>query len=145
VDRGPLGRLTRGPVVAGALLALVATAYLAWKRRKRRAAGGDEDAGKKAVTGRLEVATALYRGLEVALHGQGLARGPSTPPLRHAEDLCSREHPLAGEVLSLTTLYLEARFGGAAVTDSIRRDFERRVRDIRAFRPEPTPRAGGPG
>ena len=151
VDRGPLGRLTRGPVVAGALLALVAAAYLAWKRPgsdappaprktlhpKGKKASGHPDAWRRRP--------ALYRGLEVALHGQGLARGPSTPPLRHAEDLCSRQHPLAGEVLSLTTVYLEARFGGAAVTDSVRRDFERRVRDIRAFRPEPTPRAAGPG
>jgi hypothetical protein len=58
------------------------------------------------------------------------------PPLRHAEELRSRRHPLAAEVLALTNVYLETRFGGAALTDGARRDFERRVRDIRAFRGE---------
>jgi hypothetical protein len=36
--------------------------------------------------------------------------------------------------MSLTHLYLELRFGGAALTETSKRDFERRVRDIRAFR-----------
>jgi hypothetical protein len=46
----------------------------------------------------------------------------------------SRGHPLGSEVVSLTTVYLEARFGGAGLTDASRRDFERRVREIRGFR-----------
>jgi hypothetical protein len=58
------------------------------------------------------------------------------PPLRHAEELRSRRHPLATEVLALTTVYLETRFGGTSLTDAARRDFERRVREIRAFRGE---------
>ncbi|MGH7296494.1 MAG: transglutaminase TgpA family protein [Polyangiaceae bacterium] len=135
-DRGPLAKVTRGPVVAGAMLAIVALGYLAWRRRRRRATRAEEQSTRPAIDARVEAAAALYRTLELALHGQGLARGPSTPPLRHAEDLCSRQHPLGGEVLLLTTVYLEARFGGAPLTDGLRRDFERRVREIRAYRPE---------
>jgi hypothetical protein len=48
-------------------------------------------------------------------------------------------------VVSLTRVYLEARFGGDGLTDATRREFERRVRDIRAFRAlESAPRGSGP-
>jgi hypothetical protein len=87
----------------------------------------------------VENAASLYRALETALHLQGIARAPSIPPLRHAEQLQCRSHPLADEVLSLTRVYLETRFGGIVLTDGIRRDFERRVRDIRGFRGKPQP------
>jgi transglutaminase-like putative cysteine protease len=141
LDRGPLRGLTRAPAVAGALLVVIAAAYVAWRRRSRRSAARDD---AKATTARqtahVQTVVALYRGLEAALHQQGITRAPSVPPLRHAEDLCGRQHPLGGEVLALTTLYLEARFGGAAFSDTTKRDFERRVRDIRAHRaPAVTP------
>jgi hypothetical protein len=64
-----------------------------------------------------------------------VTRALSTPPLRHAEELCSRRHPLADEVLTLTNVYLEARFGGTTLSEASRRDFERRIRDIRGYRP----------
>jgi hypothetical protein len=67
-----------------------------------------------------------------------VTRAISTPPLRHAEELCSRHHPLADEILTLTNVYLEARFGGATLSDAVRRDFERRIRDIRGYRPTPS-------
>jgi hypothetical protein len=35
--------------------------------------------------------------------------------------------------LSLTQVYLQARFGGVTMTDAVRRDYERRVRSIRAY------------
>jgi transglutaminase-like putative cysteine protease len=136
-DRGPLARLTRGPVVACALLAIVALGYVAWKRRKRKTESREETAAKRDIDARVETAAALYRALELALHGQGVTRALSTPPLRHAEDLCSRRHPLADEVLTLTNVYLEARFGGAMLSEATRRDFERRIRDIRGYRPTP--------
>jgi transglutaminase-like putative cysteine protease len=134
VDRGPLGGLTRAPVLAAGLLAALALAYAAWKRRHRRAATGERLAPTRAPDARTESSAALYRMLEAALQSQGITRAPSIPPLRHAEELGSRKHPLATEVLALTTVYLETRFGGAALTDGTRRDFERRVREIRAFR-----------
>jgi hypothetical protein len=69
-----------------------------------------------------------------------MTRPAATPPLRYANELDARKHPLAPEVVALTTAYLEVRFGGAPLTAETRRDFERRVRDIRSFRnPEPEP------
>jgi transglutaminase-like putative cysteine protease len=138
VDKGPLARLTRGPVVACALLAIVAVAYVLWKRRKRAHESREETAARREQDVRVETAAALYKTLETALHGQGVTRAVSTPPLRHAEELCARRHPLAEEVLTLTNVYLEARFGGAVLSEAGRRDFERRVRDIRGYRPAPT-------
>ncbi len=135
VDRGPLDALTRGPVVVGAGLALLGVVYALWRRR-RRPRPGEGDATQRANDIRLGAAAALYRGLEVALQLQGITRAASVPPLRHAEELKSRSHPLADEVLSLTQVYLEARFGGAALTDAARRNFERRVRVIRSARPD---------
>jgi len=135
VDKGPLARLTRGPVVACGLLAIVTVGYIAWKRRKRKSEAREETAAKRDQDVRGETAAALYRALETALHGQGVTRALSTPPLRHAEELCSRRHPLADEVLTLTNVYLEARFGGTTLSEASRRDFERRIRDIRGYRP----------
>jgi len=136
VDKGPWDKLTRGPSLAGALLAVLAVSYALWKRRRKiDARPGARDKANGPAGRNVEISAALYRSLETALQLQGLSRAPSTPPLRHAEDLRSRGHPLGTEVVSLTTVYLEARFGGALLSDSSRRDFERRVRDIRSFRP----------
>jgi transglutaminase-like putative cysteine protease len=135
VDRGPLDRITRGPVVAGAGLVLLGIAYALWRRRRKTGAA-DADSEKRVVDPRLDAAAALYRGLETALQLQGITRAPSMPPLRHAEELKSRSHPLADEVLSLTQVYLETRFGGAALSDVEKKNFERRVRALRATRTE---------
>jgi transglutaminase-like putative cysteine protease len=138
-NKGALGRLTRGPVVAAGLLALVAAAYVAWRKRKRNALAHADGPGTRQQDARSETASALYRALETALQAQGITRAPSVPPLRHAEELHSRRHPLADEVLALTNVYLETRFGGSTLTDATRRDFERRVRDIRGYRAERAP------
>jgi hypothetical protein len=71
-------------------------------------------------------------------------RSPSTPPLRHAETLSSVEHPLAGEILLLTDIYLRARFGGEAIDEELRRSYEARVKalraaDLKALREPPPP------
>jgi transglutaminase-like putative cysteine protease len=134
VNKGPLDRLTRGPVVAGSALGLVAAAYLAWKRRRKKAEAASPEETRKAHDARVETAAALYRALETALQTQGITRAPSVPPLRHAEELRTRHHPLGDEVVALTTVYLQTRFGGVTLTDPLRKDFERRVREIRAFR-----------
>lgn len=136
IDKGPLARVTRGPVVAGAVLVLVTLGYIAWKRRQRPAREPDAATRKEMSSTRVLTATALYRTLEAALQAQGITRPPSTPPLRHAEELRSRSHPLAEVVVSLTSTYLETRFGGEELTEASRRDFERQVREIRAHRPE---------
>ncbi len=134
VNKGILNALTRGPMIAGLALAALGLTYALWKRRQLR---GDKPSAPSPAPdndARAEAVVALFRALEMALHGQGVSRLPSVPPLRHAEELQERNHRLAGEVMSLTRLYLEARFGGVALTDASRRDFERRVREIRATR-----------
>jgi transglutaminase-like putative cysteine protease len=136
LDKGPLAVLTRGPVLAASALGVLAVAYAAWKRRHRRGPGRNRQPPPRPPDPRVETSAALYRSLETALQAQGITRAPSMPPLRHAEELRSRRHPLATEVLALTSVYLETRFGGAVLTDATRRDFERRVRDIRSFRGE---------
>jgi protein-glutamine gamma-glutamyltransferase len=135
IDRGPFDALTRAPVVAASALLLLGVGYIVWKRR-RAVGAGDADGIKRADALRLDAAAALYRALENALQLQGISRAPSVPPLRHAQELKSRCHPLADEVLSLTHVYLETRFGGAVLTDATRRGFERRVRVIRSGRPD---------
>jgi transglutaminase-like putative cysteine protease len=119
-----------GPLAAAGLVA-----YILWKRRARWALHTkDPNAAKRNDATRVEAATALYRALEIAMQAQGLTRPASLPPLRHAEEIRGRRHPLAGQVLTLTNVYLEARFGGRALTDDTRRDFERRLVEIRAYR-----------
>ena len=136
LDKGPLEKVTRAPVIAAVALAMSAGFYFAWKRRR---GGKDDDDAKKEKEKpdpRAELATALYRNLELALSTQGIARPAATPPLRHAEDLTARHHPLAQDVMTLTRTYIEARFGGVALDDGTAKDFERRVREIRAYKPD---------
>jgi transglutaminase-like putative cysteine protease len=137
VNKGLWDRLTRAPALAvGALLGFV-VAYAVWRRRRNPKASKDSNK-VPGVDPRIEGAAALYRTLDAALTAQGLARPPSLPPLRHAVALADRKHPLAGETIALTEIYLETRFGHALLTEATKRDFERRVREIRAFRPQVT-------
>jgi len=136
LDNGPMDRMTRAPVFAAGTLAIVLVGYAVWRRRSRRGERGRRDRDKRSGDARAATAAALYRTLEMALQTHGIMRVPSLPPLRHAEQLRSRQHPLANEIFALTTVYLETRFGGGALTDVTRRDFERRVHAIRTFRSE---------
>lgn len=76
-------------------------------------------------------AVALYRSLEQALAHRGVPRPACTPPFAHARALCDLRHPDAPEILSLTKTYLEVRFGLRPLPDPERRDFLRRVRQLR--------------
>jgi hypothetical protein len=141
IDRGALDRVTRAPVMAALALVLVAAAYWMWRRTRPSGQKPADPAQSLAVTGsRADSAVVLFRGLESALRLHGITRSPSVPPLRHAEELQSQHHPLGDEVVSLTCVYLAARFGGVSLTDQDRRVFERRIRHIRALR-RPAPRA----
>jgi protein-glutamine gamma-glutamyltransferase len=135
-DSGVMERVTRGPVIAGGLLALALVGYVLWKRRRRGPPANDPKETPR-VDPKLEAAAALYRSLDLALSSQGLSRPASLPPLKHAEALVEKAHPLAGDVLDLTNRYLEARFGGAALDENAAREFERRVREIRAYKAAP--------
>jgi transglutaminase-like putative cysteine protease len=141
VSLGPLASGRRGAILSAILLALLSVGYVVWRRRRPLREQRPKNGAGQPADARLESAVALYRTLELALQHHGISRAPSVPPLRHAESLRDRAHPLADEVLALTSTYLEARFGGQALTDGSRRDFERRVREIRAFRPDRSPAA----
>ncbi|WP_437675116.1 transglutaminase TgpA family protein [Sorangium sp. So ce131] len=116
--------------VAGVALA-VGGGLLYWRFRRGRR-GREEDRSDSGRTPSSILATALYESLEAAMLAQGIPRPPSTPPLRHAEALGRVDHPLAREVLTLTQVYLRARFGGAKLTEDDSRDFERRVKALRS-------------
>ena len=131
---GPLGKITRAPVVAA--IGLVATFFVLGRiARRRRATKPKEET--LPLDKKLESVASLYRSLDGAMSAQGIGRPAWVPPLKYAEELVARNHPLAPEVLDLTNLYLGARFGGEELTDSATRDFERRVREIRATKREP--------
>jgi len=119
------------------LLALTAVlvgggALAAWffvRRRARRRADETRTPGTRSPSAIL--ATALYEMLETAMSAHGVGRSPGTPPLRHAETLAALDHPLAPEILALTELYLDARFGGVALGEDDRKSFEQRVKGVR--------------
>ncbi len=135
INKGPLDKLTRGPMLATLLLAALGLAYFGWRRLQRRDSATKPPETKKPLDPGLETAAALYRALEIALHSHGMTRPAATPPLRFAVELDARKHPFAPEVVALTNAYLEVRFGGVQLTPETRRDFERRVREIRSSPP----------
>lgn len=136
-NQGVTEKATRPSVLAGAGLVLALAVYVVWRRRRRFVAKGGGSGANPRVDPKLEAASSLYRALELALVTQGVPRPASLPPLRHAEDLVSRKHPLADSVLLLTNRYLEARFGGVVMDEPGLRDYERRVKEIRSFRRVP--------
>lgn len=133
-NRGVMERATRPSVLAGVILVLGLGGYLLWRRRRVPKAGTSDAVEKPRIDPKLEAATELYRTLEVALATQGIPRPPSMPPLRHAEELAARQHPLAETILELTNRYIEARFGGVSIDEPSQRDYERRVKEIRTFK-----------
>ena len=134
--------LARARPLGVVLLVIVAggVGYILWRRRKGRRQTATTVLDR--VARERMIATAMYEQLEAAMNAQGIPRGPSTPPLRHALSLQRMGHPLAEEVLDLTHLYLGARFGGLAVTEKERRDFEGRVKRVRTIRPVPRQTVG---
>lgn len=107
-------------------------AYILWKRRKRF--GQKAPSPEKKNDRGQQVAASMYRVLEQALVAQGLTRPPSLPPLRFAEELRSRAHPLATEVIDLTEIYLSVRFGGTRLSEESLRGFDKRVRAVRTWK-----------
>lgn len=132
---GAAERATRPSVIAGAVLVLGVMAYILWRRRRSPVSTSQRPFPDPSTSPKLQAATALYRELEIALSLQGIPRPTSLPPLRHAEDLASRQHPLAQTILELTNLYIEARFGGASIDESFQRDYQRGLKEVRTFTP----------
>ena len=143
-NHGIMERVTRGPVLAGVLLVGLAGLYILWKRRRQPKDKAQDAVDKTRIDPKQEAATALYRSLDLALITQGITRPVSLPPLRHAEELAAKAHPLADDILDLTNRYLSARFGGNALSDEAAREYEKKVREIRTYKPPPAPMASGP-
>jgi protein-glutamine gamma-glutamyltransferase len=97
------------------------------RHRSHRPRDGDPrslDPGQLAIV-------ALYHELEATLAAKGVPRPTSTPPLAHARSIALLGHPLGEEALALTEIYLNARFGGHALDEDARKDYMRRVRELR--------------
>ncbi|HEX9622636.1 MAG TPA: transglutaminaseTgpA domain-containing protein [Polyangiaceae bacterium] len=112
---------------------------LVWLRRGRRGGAAKADSRSERERYALKV-VALYRTLEAALMARGVARPPSTPPLAHARALEQAGHPAGAEAVKLTKIYLEVRFGGRKLSESLRSEFAARVERLRHGREEPNDR-----
>ena len=133
-DTPTFGKWKRELLIAGGI-ALVA--FVIWRRRRRRIdAPRPNDALRNEP--HVRAATSMYRLLEHALVSHGLTRPVSLPPLRSPRISKRQSHPLAPEVIDLTGVYLGVRFGGAELTQSLLRTFDRRVRAVREWK-RPTP------
>ena len=118
-------------LVALGLALVVASLY--WLRRHLHTPTHHDTRPSPLEVANLQV-VALYRSLEAAMAARGVPRQPSTPPLAHALALHQLGHPAAPEILSLTHVYIEARFGGHHLSDSERRKFAQRVKTLRLIR-----------
>lgn len=111
-----------------AIALCLAAIVVYWLRLRRGVRTRARELAPKAAS--LQV-VALYRSLEAALAARGVPRPPSTPPLTHAHALKFIQHPVADEVLALTEQYQAVRFGGQVMNDADRKEFARRVRELR--------------
>jgi transglutaminase-like putative cysteine protease len=109
-----------------------ASGFAVWWLRRRVKRVQEARGAAPARSPSAVLATALYEMLDGAMGAQGLTRAPGTPPLRHAEAVAALDHPLSSEILALTQMYIRARFGGVPISEEERRDFERRVKALRA-------------
>jgi LPXTG-motif cell wall-anchored protein len=120
------------PIVIVALGVVLAAGgawlYLRRKKQRRGEVGLRGDPRSPSAL----LATELYERLDGAMGAKGIGRAAGVPPLRHAEALEAAMHPLAGEVMELTDIYLRARFGGEVISDEAKVGFEERVRVIRS-------------
>lgn len=116
-------------------LAVALLLALGVRRGVSRHATGRTQRGGSEASATSSGATALYVSLEAALIDKGVVRDRSRPPLAHAEHLLEQRHPLADDVIALTRLYLETRFGGRPLSTDARHEFERRLLRVRAWTP----------
>jgi protein-glutamine gamma-glutamyltransferase len=130
---GALGSPRRIALGVGGLVLLALGVY--WLRRQRRSMPPARERATVRDLGLSQI-VALYRQLDAAMTARAIGRPQSTPPLAHARALCEMGHPAGAEILELTRLYVEVRFGGRTLTDEQRRDYARRVKALRLARDE---------
>lgn len=126
-----------GLVVAG-IIGAAAALYLLRRLRRRSGKGRAND---ETIQPAVVQAVALYQQLESAMMVKGIGRTPSTPPWAHARALQALGHPLAAEVVALTRIYQEARFGDLEIREEVEKDYLARVKALRAFEHEPPSQA----
>ncbi len=122
------------PLLGGVLLVAGALYTLRRNRRRPRRAGDGAGARLKA-----QRAVTLYEQLEVALARRGVPRPVSVPPLRHAEQLAALGHPESDEIIALTQVYLEVRFGGRPLDAQLSQSFQQRVKALHQLPAPPPP------
>ncbi len=135
-ERDLTSRLTSSPRRAAltvlALCGVIFAARELWLRRRQKGALPTPDPDELRTREVVE----LYQALDRAMAARGVTRPSGTPPLTHARALAAMGHLIGQEVLELTELYVDARFGGRILTEEELRDFARRVRAIRQPKPE---------
>jgi protein-glutamine gamma-glutamyltransferase len=77
---------------------------------------------------------ALYQDLEREMKLWGVPRLPHMPPLRHAKSLEELRHPIAPDVLELTLVYQEVRFGDRAFASNDDANFREKLGALRKTR-----------
>jgi transglutaminase-like putative cysteine protease len=134
------GHAERRRLLTGVALLLTAggIVYWQWLRRRRNPTRPTGDTAETFATAQI---VALYRSLEAAMLVRGVPRVASTPPLAHAQALVALSHPIGEEVLALTEHYIEVRYAGRSLGEADRREFARRVREIRESFGPPSARA----
>lgn len=120
-----------GPWWAIAGLLLV-SGYLFWRMRKRPSQNGG--APSAMVRPDAQRVVQLYRDLEKEMVLWGVARPSHLPPLAHANALGRVGHPIASDVLSLTLVYQQVRFGDRRFGPADDSEFRARLLALRKDR-----------
>ena len=133
LERPPLKKIA----MASALAIAIGLAVRHLRRRRNAASGRD---GSLPISHHAERSVALYRDLEATLAQLGFARAVATPPLRFAVEVGAANENVAADVLALTLVYLETRWGGKEISLSDESDFRTRIKAIgRAAQPTAAP------
>ena len=104
-----------------------------WKRRRRTSW---RESGEQAkLSPPAKVAIRLYQDLELIMSEFGVGRPLGTPPTAWALTLLAQGHPIAGRLVTMTQIYVEARFGSRNLSESDIEEFEQGVQLLRQMRP----------
>jgi transglutaminase-like putative cysteine protease len=114
-----------------AVVLMIAGFRLARHLRRRTARHRGTDAEQGPLSPPAKLAIQLYQGLEQVLLDHGIPRPPDTPPWGYANSLHRLGHPLAEQVMQLTQLYLEVRFGKRPLLAADVADFQRQLDALR--------------
>jgi hypothetical protein len=102
-----------------------------WLRKRREPKGRSEGLAVRPEALRV---VQLYRDLEKEMNLWGVPRSAHTPPLAHAAALGSDQHPIADDVMALTLVYQEVRFGERAFGPDEDSEFRTRLTALRKDR-----------